>query len=161
MLNLVILLGLAYRIGVVEQCCQIVQYCTIFVKWCNFSTSCVGKISCHTIEKLVLHMLCLVSAFYYLEVHDDIDVDALITEIKPLKNISSSFVPDTFETRVMSAKLLPLLWGVGIERNFFQGWGVLADFFTANHKIFQGWPKVMKFIIFFCKLRKQPFLLKT
>ena len=41
--NLVTLLGLAYRIGVVEQCCQIVQYCTIFVKWCNFSTSCVEK----------------------------------------------------------------------------------------------------------------------
>jgi len=52
-------LGRAYRIGVVEQCCQIVQYCTIFVKWCKFSTSSVGKISCHTIEKLVLHMLVL------------------------------------------------------------------------------------------------------
>ena len=36
----VTLLGLAYRIGVVEQRCQIVKYYTIFVKWCNFSTSC-------------------------------------------------------------------------------------------------------------------------
>ena len=26
---------------------------------------------------------------------DDIDVAALVTELKPLKNISSSFVPDT------------------------------------------------------------------
>jgi len=31
-------------------------------------------------------------------VHDDIDVDTLVTELTPLKNIPSSFVPDTFET---------------------------------------------------------------
>jgi len=43
-------------------------------------------------------------------VHDDIDINALVTKLKPLKNISSSFVPKTFETvYVMSAKLLLLL----------------------------------------------------
>jgi len=54
-------------------------------------------------------MLGLFFAFWYLSVDDYIDVDALVTELKPWKNISSSFVPDTFETvYVMSAKLLPL-----------------------------------------------------
>jgi len=53
-------------------------------------------------------MLCLVFVFWYLKVHDDTDGDAFVTEPKPLKNISMSFVPDTIET-VMSAKLLPLL----------------------------------------------------
>jgi len=42
-------------------------------------------------------------------VHDDIDVDALVTKLKPLKNILSSFVPDTFETVRDVSKLLPLL----------------------------------------------------
>jgi len=56
----------------------------------------------------LLHMLCLVFVFWYLKVHDDTDGDAFVTEPKPLKNISMSFVPDTIET-VMSAKLLPLL----------------------------------------------------
>jgi len=32
------------------------------------------------------------------KLHDDIDIDALVTELKLLKNISSSFAPDTFET---------------------------------------------------------------
>jgi len=31
------------------------------------------------------------------KLHDDIDVDTLVIELKLLKNISSSFVPDTFE----------------------------------------------------------------
>jgi len=56
-------------------------------------------------------------------VHDDIDIDALVTELKPLKNISSSFVPDTFETvRDVSKALTPALRH-GIGRIFFQGGG--------------------------------------
>jgi len=57
--NLVTLLGLAYHIGVIEHCCQMVQYYTIFYKkhflqkWCNFTCLCVRKISCDAIEKLV------------------------------------------------------------------------------------------------------------
>ena len=43
-------------------------------------------------------MLRPVFAFRYLKLHDDIDVDALVTELKPLKYISSSFVPDNVET---------------------------------------------------------------
>jgi len=43
-------------------------------------------------------MLCLVFAFWYLNVHDDTDDDAFVTELKPLNNISSSFAPDTIET---------------------------------------------------------------
>jgi len=38
--NLVILIGLAYRIGVVEQCCQIVQYCIIFLNGVLFNLVC-------------------------------------------------------------------------------------------------------------------------
>jgi len=43
-------------------------------------------------------VLCLVCAFRYLKLHDDIDVDALEIEPKLLKNIALSFVLDTFET---------------------------------------------------------------
>jgi len=57
----------------------------------------------------LLHMLSLVFAFWYLKVHDDIDVDALVTELKPLKNIPSSFVPDTLETVRDVSKALTLL----------------------------------------------------
>jgi len=83
-------------------------------------------------------MLCLVFALYYLKVHDDIDIDALVTELKPLKNISSSFVPDTCETaRDVSKALTPAL-RLGFRKDFFQGGGALADFSTANYKIFPG-----------------------
>jgi len=55
-------------------------------------------------------MLCLVFAFWYLKVHDDINADSLVSELKPLKNMSSSFVPDTFETvRDISKALTPAL----------------------------------------------------
>jgi len=57
----------------------------------------------------LLHMLCLVFTFRYLKVHDDIDVDALVTELQSLKNISSSFISDAFETvRDVSKPVTPL-----------------------------------------------------
>ena len=47
------------------------------------------------------------------ELHDDIDIDALVTELKLLKNISSSFVPDTFETVLdVSRSLTSALRGI-------------------------------------------------
>ena len=68
----------------------------------------------------LLHMLCLVFAFWYLKVHDDIDVNALVAEIKPLKNVSSSFVRDTFETvRDVNKALTPALTH-GHRKDFFQ-----------------------------------------
>ena len=165
------ILHLFYRIAVVEQCCQMVQYYTsvtyFLQKWWNFTCFYAGKNSCRTIEtwcnntilnseillKLIgkikyltddfqfcfvlalvtlnavdifyfciygntigiladnlLHMLCLVFAFRYLKLHDDIVVDATATELKLLKNISSPFVPDTFETvRDVSKALTPAL----------------------------------------------------
>jgi len=73
-------------------------------------------------------MLCLVFAFWYLKVHHDIDVDALVTELKPLKTISSSFVPDTFETaRDVSKALTPALRH-GHRKDFFSRGG-LSEFF--------------------------------
>jgi len=67
-------------------------------------------------------MLYLVFAFWYLKVHDDVDIDTLVTELKPLKSISSSFVPDTFETvRDVSKALTPAL-GHGHRKEFFSGW---------------------------------------
>jgi len=53
-------------------------------------------------------MLCLVFAFWYIKLRDDMDVDALVTELKPLKDRSSSFSPDNFETvRNVSKALTP------------------------------------------------------
>jgi len=51
----------------------------------------------HRYRELVIYAL-LVFAFRYLKLHDDIDVDALVTELKLLKKISPRFLPDTFET---------------------------------------------------------------
>ena len=67
-------------------------------------------------------MLCLVFAFWYLKVHDDIDIDELVTKLKPLKNISS-FVPDTFETVRDVGKALTLALRHGQRKDFFPGWG--------------------------------------
>jgi len=79
-------------------------------------------------------MLCLVFAFWYLKVHDDIDADALETELRPLRKISSSFVPDTFETvRDVTKTLNPVLTH-GHRKDFFQGGEALADFSTGHHK---------------------------
>jgi len=56
---------------------------------------------------------CPAFAFRYLKLHDSIDVDAFVTELTLLKNISSSFVPYTFETaRVVSKALTPVLSGI-------------------------------------------------
>jgi len=41
--NLVTLFGMAYHISVIEQCCQMVQFCVLVCR----------KNSCHTIEKLL------------------------------------------------------------------------------------------------------------
>jgi len=47
------------------------------------------------------------------KLYDDIDVDVLVTELKLLKNISSSFVPDIFENvRDVSKALNPALRGI-------------------------------------------------
>ena len=53
--------------------------------------------------------------------HDDIDVDALATELKPFKNISSSFVPDTFETVRDVSKALTPAPRHGHRKVFLQG----------------------------------------
>jgi len=59
---------------------------------------------------------------------DDIDVDALVIELKPLKNISSSFAPDTSETvRGVSKALAPALTH-GHRKDFFPG-GAISGFF--------------------------------
>jgi len=55
-------------------------------------------------------MLCLVFAFWYRQVLDNTDDDAFVTELKPFKKKSSSFVPDTIETvRDVSKALTPAL----------------------------------------------------
>jgi len=77
-------------------------------------------------------MLCLVLAFWYLKVHDDIDVNALVTELKPLKNISSFFVSDTFETVHDISKALTLALTHGHRKDFFPGGGALADLSIGN-----------------------------
>ena len=47
------------------------------------------------------------------KLHDNVYVDAFATELKLLKNISSSFVPDAFETvRDVSKALTPALRGI-------------------------------------------------
>jgi len=69
----------------------------------------------------LLHMLCLVFVFWYVKVRDDMDVDAFVTELKPLKNISSSFTPDTFETVRDVSKALTSALTHGYRKDFFHG----------------------------------------
>jgi len=55
----------------------------------------------------------LAFAFRYLKLHNDIDVAALVNELKLLKNILSSFAPDTFKiVRDVSKALIPALSGI-------------------------------------------------
>ena len=76
----------------------------------------------------LLHVLCLVFAFWYVKVCDDMDVDALVIELKPLKDISLSFAPDTFETvRDVSKAITPTLTH-GHRKDFFPG-GAINGFF--------------------------------
>jgi len=60
---------------------------------------------CRQLATYALSCLCI----SYVKVCDDMDVDALVTVLKPLKNISSSFVPDTIETVRDVSKALSLL----------------------------------------------------
>jgi len=58
-------------------------------------------------------MICLAFAFWYLKLHDDIDVVALVAELKLLENISLLFVPDTFEiARDVSKALTSAVMGI-------------------------------------------------
>jgi len=83
-------------------------------------------------------MLCLVFVFWYLSVHDDIDVNALVTE--------------TIEEHIIVCCTWYLQNGTWCQKysypcsktwaseGFFPG-APLADFYTGNHKIFPGGQK--------------------
>ena len=89
----------------------------------------------------LLHVLCLVFAFWYAKVRDDMDVDALVIEIKQLKNISSSFAPDTFETvRDVSKALTPTLTH-GHRKDFFPRRGISGFFLQVTIKVCPGGSK--------------------
>jgi len=63
-------------------------------------------------------------------------IDALATELKPLKNISLSFVPDTFETvHDVRKALTPNAWA---SERFFSRWGHQRIFPQVTLKIFPG-----------------------
>jgi len=47
----------------------------------------IGILSTYVFSCLCIHMFFLVFAFRYLKFHYDVDVDALVTELKLLKNI--------------------------------------------------------------------------
>ena len=77
----------------------------------------------------LLHMLRLVLALWYLKVHDDIDIDALVTELKPLKNISLSSYLMLSKLYVVSAKLsYPCSYAQASEGFFSRGEGISGFF---------------------------------
>jgi len=105
-------------------------------------------------------MLCLVFVFWYVKVRDDMDVDAFVTELKPLKNISSSFTPDTFETVRDVSKALTSALTHGYRKDFFHG-GPLADCSTGNHKNFSRGSESDEISFFLIETKKMTFFAKN
>jgi len=82
------------------------------------------------------------------------DVDALVIELKPLKDISLSFAPDTFETvRDVSKAITPTLTH-GHRKDFFSRGGHQRIFPQVPIKVFPGGSKSDDISFFFLETKQ-------